>query len=122
MPSPKSGRAGSPVRPAAPDAAQDADTANPGEVVERGGDEAEPFTRQDEERERDNPDRTWIEIELVDEEDQPVPGERYEITLPDGRVARGTLDQNGFARLEGIVQGTCQITFPELDRDAWERI
>ena len=64
---------------------------------------------------------SWIEIELVDEDDQPVPGEKYKVTLPDESVATGTLDENGFARIDGIESGTCQITFPNLDKDAWEK-
>ena len=64
----------------------------------------------------------WIEIELVDEEGQPVPGEPYKITLPDGTtVADGTLDEKGFARVDGIDPGTCKVTFPNLDKDAWEK-
>jgi hypothetical protein len=57
----------------------------------------------------------------VDEEDRSVPGERYEITTPDGRVVRRTLDENGLARADGIKPGDCQITFPRLDREAWEK-
>ena len=75
-----------------------------------------PLTEEEAEK------KSWIEIELVDEEDNPVPGERYEITLPDGTtVARGTLDENGFARVDGIDPGECQVTYPELDRDTWEK-
>ena len=65
--------------------------------------------------------KSWIEIVLVDEEDDPVPGERYEITLPDKTVKKGTLDQNGFARVDGIDPGNCEITFPRLDKGVWER-
>src|SRR5881227_2766391 len=64
----------------------------------------------------------WIEINLVDEEGQPVPGEPYVITLPDGStVADGTLDQKGFARVDGIDPGTCKVTFPNLDKEAWDK-
>ena len=63
----------------------------------------------------------WIEIELVDEEGNPVPGEEYAITLPDGSVSTGTLDEKGFARVDGIDPGTCQVTFPNLDKDAWKK-
>ena len=43
------------------------------------------------------------------------------ITLPDGStVASGTTDEKGRARVDGIDPGTCKVTFPELDRDAWE--
>jgi type VI secretion system secreted protein VgrG len=64
---------------------------------------------------------SWIEIELVDEDKQPVPGERYRIELADGSTAEGTLDEKGFARVEGIEPGSCKITFPNLDQDAWEK-
>ncbi len=43
------------------------------------------------------------------------------ITLPDGStVATGTTDEKGRARVEGIDPGTCKVTFPELDKDAWK--
>jgi type VI secretion system secreted protein VgrG len=65
--------------------------------------------------------KSWIEIELVDEEGQPVPGEPYRITLPDGTtVADGTLDEKGWARVDNIDPGSCKVTFPNLDKDAWE--
>ena len=72
--------------------------------------------------EEDIEEKSWIEIELVDEEDNPVPGEKYRVTLPNGKVAQGTLDNKGFAHVGGIDPGTCQITFPDLDKDAWEKI
>ena len=60
---------------------------------------------------------------MVDEDNQPVPGIAYRVTLPDGEtVAEGTLDEKGFARVDGIDPGTCKITFPPLDKDAWERV
>jgi len=126
----KSGNAGSPVSPAAPDAAEDADIADPGKMAEikaeqlekkegkYGSEQVKPHKPDEEKTEK----TSWIEIEMVDEEDEPVPGEKYKITLPDDSVAQGTLDDKGFARIEGIDQGTCKITFPELDKDAWEKI
>ncbi len=66
--------------------------------------------------------KTWIEIELVGEDDEPIAGEKYRITLPDGTVDEGTLDTNGWARVQGIDPSTCEISFPDLDRDAWEFI
>jgi type VI secretion system secreted protein VgrG len=62
----------------------------------------------------------WIEIQLNDEDGNPVPGEPYKITLPDGTtIADGTLDDKGFARVDNIDPGTCQVTFPNLDKDSW---
>jgi type VI secretion system secreted protein VgrG len=130
MPSPKSGKAGSPVDPAAPEAPEEADVADPGQVAKVKAKQIEkkegkygtaafaPHNPTEEEIE----EKSWIEIELVDEEDNPVPGEKYKVTLPNGKVAQGTLDQNGFAHIGGIDPGTCQITFPNLDKDAWEKI
>ncbi len=129
----KSGNAGSPVSPAAPDAAEDADIADPGKMAEikaeqlekkegkYGSEQVKPHKPPATEEEAEQK-KSWIEIEMVDEEDEPVPGEKYKITLPDDSVAEGTLDGKGFARIEGIEPGTCKITFPELDKDAWEKI
>jgi len=103
------------VEPAAPDKAAAAGTAEAGDLLTvkphkppQDGDEQETKT-------------SWLEIELVDEEDEPVPGERYRIELPDGTTASGTLDEKGFARIEGIEPGSCKVSFPELDQDAWEK-
>jgi hypothetical protein len=64
--------------------------------------------------------KSWIEIELVDQDKKPVPGEPYRITLPDGEtLAEGTLDDKGRARVDGIDPGTCKVTFPNRDRAGW---
>jgi hypothetical protein len=40
--------------------------------------------------------------------------------LPDGQtLAEGTLDEKGFARVEGVDPGSCKVTFPNLDKSAW---
>ena len=65
----------------------------------------------------------WIEIELVDETDRPVEGQCYQIILPDGRIRTGQTDAQGVGRVEGIYPpGVCQISFTELDQEAWETI
>lgn len=48
-----------------------------------------------------------------------VRGERYRIELPDGSVREGTLDAEELARADEIDPGTCIITFPALDEEAW---
>jgi len=63
--------------------------------------------------------RTWIEVQLIGDDDQPVPYEKYAITLPGGTVKEGRLNGEGVVRLEGIPPGICQVTFPALDQDAW---
>ena len=69
-----------------------------------------------------NKDKThWIEIELVDQNNKPVPGEPYKVTLPDGRtLASGTLDDKGKARVEAIDAGNCKVTFPQRDGRSWK--
>lgn len=134
MPSPKSGKAGSPVDPAEPKAAEKADKADPGDVEQvkaqqrqtqtgkYGSVKTQPYKPPQTAAEKETK-KSWIEIEMVDEEDQPVPGEAYKITLPDGQtIAEGTLNDKGFTRVDGIEQGTCKITFPDLDKDAWEAV
>lgn len=62
---------------------------------------------------------TWIEIELLDETDEPVPRARYRIDLPDGSTRRGRLDAEGWARVDNVDPGNCVVTFPDLDEEAW---
>ena len=64
---------------------------------------------------------TWVEISLVGEDGQPIPNEKYKVTLPDGSTEEGTLDANGVGRVEGFEKGACKVTFPDLDKDAWEK-
>jgi hypothetical protein len=136
----KSGKAGNPVPPAAPKKPEDADIADPGKVSEikaeqtqtksgkYGSQKVKPFKPQaveegkEQTEEEKKEELSWIEIELVDEDDEGIPGEKYKITLPDDSVAEGTLDEKGFARVEGFEKGTCKVSFPELDKDAWEKI
>lgn len=63
---------------------------------------------------------TWIEVELVDQAGSPVPGEHYRLTLPDGSITEGSLDERGMAHVVTFTPGTCTISFPRLDREAWE--
>lgn len=63
-------------------------------------------------------DSHWVEIELLDEEDQPVIGERCRIVLPDGREVHSQTDEDGLVRVERCVAGQCQVFFPSLDAEA----
>jgi hypothetical protein len=148
----KSGKAPKAVSPAAPEKVEEPVVADPGEAAkqkaakqkaaetssstdtsqmkphkppkeeEPGTDES--ATQQAAEEEQEEEKKTsWIEIELVGEDDEPIPGEKYRIILPDGETfAEGTLDEKGLARVEGFEKGTCKVCFPDLDKDAWEKI
>ncbi len=63
--------------------------------------------------------KSWIEIELVDRDGNPVPGETYQIRMPDGSTDEGTLDERGHARVDGIEPGTCEVCFPNIDASEW---
>ncbi len=119
MPSPKSGNPGSAVPPADPAEAADADTAVPGEMARFG---PAPGGGSPPRQPPHQPDRTktgWIEIVLVDVENRPVAGEPYRVVLPDGTEAEGTLDDRGFARVDGFDPGECRITFTRRDQTVW---
>jgi len=132
MPSPKSGKAGSAVGPAEPKAADQADKADPGEVEKvkaeqrktkagkYGSVKVDPH-KPPQTAEAKSKKPSWIEIELLDAQNQPVSGEKYLIKLPDKSVVEGVLDAKGFARLNGIEAGTCEVTFPELDGRSWAK-
>jgi len=139
-----SGSAGSAVSPLAPTDPAEADTANPGEndvptatpgtLATTSAEEVSPISgssapqspasnapTHDPNDPENKKKKSWIEIQLNDEDGNPIPGEPYKITLPDGTtIADGTLDNKGFARVDNIDPGTCQVTFPNLDKDAWE--
>lgn len=147
MPSPKSGTAGSLVKPVAPTDANDADDATGGSTQDASnsgsksgsapssvtvgamgsgsgsdgdasGDPAAPVHKP-----ADNADKTsWIELQLVYESNGlPVPGAYYKVTLPDGTtVASGSTDEQGVGRVECIDPGSCDICFTDLDKDAWD--
>ncbi|HHN77114.1 MAG TPA: hypothetical protein ENK11_00365 [Phycisphaerales bacterium] len=127
----KSGKACKCIKPSSPDDACDADTADPGEVAKvkakqketqtgkYGSTKAKPFKETPGE-EGEEKEKSWIEIELRDQEGEPIAGEQYEILLPDGTIAKGSLDGNGFARVAGFEPGQCKVTFPALDKDATE--
>lgn len=64
----------------------------------------------------------WMEIELLGEDDQPIPDEKYKVILPDGSVKEGNLDRQGWALVESGSLEDCKVTFPDLDKSAWEFI
>jgi len=116
MAAPKSGSTGNAVKPADAKAAKEADNAKPGESREyNSDDDATNGHKPDKDK------KSWIELEMVYESNgKPVAGVPFEMKLPDGTTASGTTDEKGVARVEGIDPGSCQITFPYLDKEAWE--
>lgn len=120
---------GSVVAPVAPEAAQDADVAEPGEVEklklqqrESGkGKYGSTKAETPESSEDATIELSWIEIEMIDESDKPVAGMAYEIKTSEGEIRGGTLNDKGFARVEGVPKGSCTVSFPRLDKAAWSK-
>jgi hypothetical protein len=66
-------------------------------------------------------EKTWIEIQLVDQKGSPVAGASYRMKITDGSVREGVTDENGSVRVPGIDPGTCEVSFPDYDAREWKR-
>lgn len=80
--------------------------------------------REEDEDDRDDDEidpKTWIEIELFDEEGRPCADEPYELDLGGGNRRTGALNAHGFAREEGLDPGVVRVSFPHRDRAEWRR-
>lgn len=138
MPSPKDGSPGTIVTPTDPDDTQEALNTDPGQVEALKAWQRETQTGRfgsvnvpahqntpaesdsdDASTQQEQPKKTWIEIQLVDEEGNPVAGEKYSVKCPDGTLWESTTDEKGVGRVENIDPGSCEIGFPDLDQDAW---
>ena len=133
MASPKSGTAGSIVAPTAPTDPADADDAKGGQTTDASNSGSKsgsapssvtvkPMATHKPDSDENKDKKSWIELMLVYESNGlPVAGMAYEVTLPDGKtIASGSTDEKGFARVDNIDPGSCQISFPGLDKEAWE--
>lgn len=58
--------------------------------------------------------QTWVEIQLVDQNGEPVANQSFELVLPDGSVVQDQTDAKGLAGVEGIDAGECEIRLPDL--------
>ncbi len=104
-----------------------ADKNTPGQDTryDGGGDQPRPIepgpNNDDDDPTDDDKKTSWIEIEMVDELGRPWKGEAYEIEEPDGKIHKGSLDQDGRAHVRVADPGVCQIRFPKLDAATWRR-
>ena len=55
--------------------------------------------------------KDWIELELKDEEGNPVGNKKYRVFLPNGEIKEGKLDSNGYAKVEDIPPGNVKVTY-----------
>jgi len=56
--------------------------------------------------------RDFVEIELLDDEGNPMKDEPYIVSFSNGEVREGTLDSNGRAREENAPAATHRVSFP----------
>jgi len=63
-------------------------------------------------------EKTWIEVELVDRDGEPVPDKDFRIRLSKGNVLSGRTDQQGKARFEGVDPDSGEVIFPQIPEDA----
>jgi hypothetical protein len=73
-------------------------------------------------KERRVPQKTFVEFQLLDQDNEPVSNERYRLKITDGSVREGRLDSEGCVRVSNIEPGDCRICFPDLDGDNWRPI
>lgn len=115
--SPQSGSAKT-SPPDKPAQADEADDAKPGTIIEL---QKRSAVRKKERKHKEDKDKkSWIKLKMVDEAGRPVPGVRYKVKLPNGRYRSGSLNKDGKAHIKGFDPGSCEVTFPDLDREAWE--
>lgn len=62
--------------------------------------------------------KDFIEIELNDEEGNPLPKEEYKIIFADGNTIEGTLDDKGLARIEDIPPGAFKLVYKNTADDS----
>ncbi len=119
---------GSAVALTKPEETVDADSAEPGKDVtySDSGDpaaataEAGPPGAEYEQTEIEQ-ELSWVEIALVNEAGEPVPHENWKATLADGSVKQGVLNAEGRAHIGLPAAEEVQISFPQLDAEAWVR-
>ncbi len=60
--------------------------------------------------------KTWIEVALLDDDDNPVADEAYLIVDTDGNEYQGVTNAKGEIRVTGIEIGACKVSFPDIDQ------
>ena len=131
---PKSGKLLSAVSPIMPEQVFTADAADPEKseqdkaeqvsqkVGKYGAIKPPPFKASTDDKQSDeenlNVAEAWVEIILKDEKGNLISGRKYEIMLPNGKVAKGSTDSKGKAKVTGFVSGECILKLPELHADA----
>ncbi len=67
-------------------------------------------------------DPHWIEVELLDDNGQPVPNQRVLLVHEDGSEKSLVSDVEGRVRWEPIAPGSVSVRLPDLDADLWQAL
>ncbi|MFG6102187.1 DNA circularization N-terminal domain-containing protein [Leptothoe sp. EHU-05/26/07-4] len=62
----------------------------------------------------------WLALTVLDDDNRPLTGLRYELYQDDEQVQTGVLDDQGRLRIEGLAGTVYTFSFPELDQDDWQ--
>ena len=62
-----------------------------------------------------------LEIALKDGFGDPIPGVRYRVTTPKGKVLEGITPQAGKVKIVGLAKGKCKVEWPDVAKDAGQR-
>lgn len=65
--------------------------------------------------------KDWIEVELVDDNNDPIPEVEYEAVYPDGTTQSGKLDELGKTRFENVPPGDFKITYKDVCTEVEEK-
>ena len=65
------------------------------------------------------PERTWVEVRVVDDNENPISGKKARLHLTDGRVVEKLLGEDGLVRADEIPAGVCKFVLPVKDRAEW---
>lgn len=63
----------------------------------------------------------YLDIELLDPSDAPVPGQAFELVQGEETVVRGAVGDEGWSRVRGIEEGDYELRLPDVDRANWSR-
>jgi hypothetical protein len=66
-------------------------------------------------REERTSEGAWLELELLNQQGEPVANRRFRVIQHERVVREGMTNANGFARVESLSPGTCDIEFVDFD-------